>query len=158
MRRLAIAVSVLLGALSLSGCGPNPKELEPGLRTMLQDFAKAVVTKNDEKINMYVLAQAGQTGNPVGAKDLDDPEGRKRIIEGNRKWVRKAFKDAGLTEEKDVDVFMQAIHMNISAKDAMVTYEIAAEQRRVAETVTFRLTLTDKGWRILDYYREMKTR
>ncbi len=158
MRRLAIAASVLLASLSLSGCGPNPKELEPGLRTMLHDFAKAVVTKNDEQINFYVLPQAGQTGNPVGAKDLDSAEGRKLIVEGNRRWVRKAFKDAGLTEEKDVDSFLHAIQISIAAKDAMVTYEIAAEQRRAAEIVTFRITLTDKGWRIFDMYRELKPR
>lgn len=158
MGRFLAVASILLASLGLCACGQNSKELEPGLRTMLQDFAKAVVTKNDDKINSYVMPQAGQRDNPVGAKDLDDPEGRKRIIEGNRKWMRRAFKDAGILEEKDVDAFLQAVRMNIVDKNAMVTYEIAAEQRRAAEEVTFRLTLTDKGWRIFDYYREMKTR
>ncbi len=158
MGRLLLAASVLLSFLSLPGCGGNPKELEPGLRTMLQDFGKAVVTKNEDMIDVFLLPSAGQRDNPIGAKDLDNPEGRKKIVEGNRRWVRKAFKDGGILEEKDVATFLQAVQIAISNKDAMVNYEIAAEGRRAAEIVTFRCTLTDKGWRIFDYYRELKRR
>jgi hypothetical protein len=156
MRRLLLAALLALSAAP--GCGPNPKELEPGLRNMFKDFAKAVVAKDNDRINGYVLPRAGQTGNPVGAKDLDDPAKRLLIIEGNRVWVRKAFKDAGIVEDKDIESLMSAITINISGINARVSFEIAAEQRRAPEIVAFLLQKTEKGWVIYDFEREMKTR
>jgi hypothetical protein len=157
--RSAWSAAVLLAALSVPGCGSDSKEMEPGLRVMFRDFAQAVVKKEDEKINSFVLPRAGQRDNPVGAKEIDNPEGRKLIVEGNRRWVRKAFKDAGILEEKDVESLMSALIIRISGNNARVSFEIAAEQRRAPEVVAFLLQKTpDKGWLIYDYEREMKTR
>lgn len=155
MRRPLIAAA-LLSPLLFAACGPNPGELEPGLRDMLRDFGRSIIVNDKEKIISYVLPSAGQRENPVGAKDLDTAEGRERIMEGNRRWCRKTFKDAGIVEEKDLETFLQALRIGISGRDAMVTFEIAAEGRRAAEIVTFRMTLTERGWRVFDYYREMK--
>jgi hypothetical protein len=158
MARSLFAAAALSAAL-LVGCGGNKMEAEPEIRSMLRDFAIAVVTKNDDRINMYILPTAGQYGSPVGAKQLDTPEGKAVVVEGNRRWARSTFKEAGILEEKDIDSFMQATKLFISdAKNAEAKFEIAAQGRRVAEIVTFRLTKTDQGWRVHDYSRDIKGR
>lgn len=92
----------------------------------------------------------------MAAKDADTPEGREALYEANRRWIRGCFRDAGIQAEADIETFMQAIRFNIDGKNAWVTFEIAAEGRRIAEIVTFRLTHTEKGWRMFQYGREMK--
>jgi hypothetical protein len=156
MRRLLL--TALLALSAVPGCGPDPKQLEPEVRNDFKNFAKAVVAKDDDRINAFVLPRAGQRDNPVGAKDIDNPEGRKAIVEGNRRWVRKAFKDAGIVADSDIENLMSAIHVNISGVNARVSFEIAAEQRRAPEVVAFLLQKTEKGWICYDYEREMKTR
>lgn len=154
---LAAFAATALSAALLPGCGGNKMEAEPAIRSMLRDFATAVVTKDDARINGYVLPTAGQYGSPVGAKQLDTPEGKATVIEGNRRWIRSTFKEAGILAETDVESFMQAIKLFIGdAKNAEAKFEIAAQGRRAAEIVTFRLTKTDQGWRIFDYDRSMK--
>jgi hypothetical protein len=159
MRRAWIAASALLAVLAsvaASGCGPNPKELEPGLRTMLRDLAKAVVVNDKPTIQSYIIVDAGMRLSPMAAKDGDTPEGRERLHEANRKWIRGCFRDAGIQAEGDIEAFMGALRMSIDGVNAWVTFEIAAEGRRVAEVVTFRLTRTEKGWRMFEYGRQMK--
>jgi hypothetical protein len=153
MRRLWTAALAL--AFALPACGPSPEELKPGLIEALQDLSTAVIRNDEDKLDTYVLARAGQH-DPVGAKDLDTPEGRARIQKGNRHWVRTAYKDAGIVSEKDIPTFMSALHIGISGIDAQVTFEIAGSGRRAAEIVTFNWTKTDKGWRMIDYFRDFK--
>jgi hypothetical protein len=159
MRRALVAAAALLGSVALSACGPNASELEPGLKSAMRDLAKAIVVNDQASkdfVQNFVLVGAGQHGNPVGAKDADTPEGRERLHEANRRWLRKTFKDAGIDSEAQVEVFMQAIKYNIDGKNAWVRFEIAAEGRRVAETVNFRLSMNEKGWKVFAYSREMK--
>ena len=158
MARSLFAAAALSAAL-LAGCGGSKTEAEPEIRAMLRDFAIAVVKKDDARINGYVLPTAGQYGSPVGAKQLDTPEGKAVVIEGNRRWMRSTFKEAGILSEADIDAFMQATKLYIGdRKNAEAKFEIAAQGRRAAEIVTFRLTKTEQGWRVHDYARDMKTR
>jgi len=155
----SLFAAAALSAVLLVGCGGNKTEAEPEIRSMLRDFAQAVVTKDDARINGYILPVAGQTGSPVGAQDLNTAEGKAKIIEGNRRWVRSTFKEAGILEEKDIEVFLQATKLYISdRKNAEAKFEIAAQGRRAAEIVTLRLTKIEQGWRIADYFRDMKGR
>jgi len=158
MRRdwLAAAALSLCAAVSVAGCGPDPKELEPSLKEALRDLAKAVVVNDKPTIQKYIKDDAGMRGSPMAAKDAETPEGRDRLYESNRKWIRACFRDSGIKEEKDIETFMQAIKMSIDGKNAWVNFEIAAEGRRVAEIVTFRLTKTEKGWLMFEYGRLMK--
>jgi hypothetical protein len=123
---------------------------------MLRDLARAVVVNDKEAIQGYILPDAGMRNSPLAAKDAETPEGREKLYEANRKWIRACFRDAGIQAEKDIETFMGALKINMDGKNAWVTFEIAAEGRRVAEVVTYRLALTEKGWRMFDYSRLMK--
>ena len=155
MRRAWLAAAVLLAA-ALPGCGPNNKEQEPALKAMLRDLARSVVVNDKPAIQQYIIVTAGMEGSPMAAKDADTPEGRESLYEANRRWIRLCFRDAGIQAEADVENFMQAIRFSIDGKNSWVTFEIAAEGRRAAEIVTWRLTNTDKGWKIFQYGRKMK--
>lgn len=160
MRRAWIAAAAAAFALfavtAVPGCGADPREQEPGLKAMLRDLAKAVVANDKPTIQNFIIVTAGMRGSPMAAKDADTPEGREALFEANRRWIRLCFRDAGIQAEADVEAFMQAIRFSIEGKNARVTFEIAAAGRRLAEIVTFRLTNTEKGWRVYEYGREIK--
>ncbi len=157
MRRAWLAAAVLLAATAAAaGCGPSAKELEPGLKAMLRELAKAVVANDKPVIQQFILVDAGMAGSPMAAKDADTPEGREALYEANRRWIRLCFRDAGIQADADVETFMNAIRFSIDGINAWVTFEIAAEGRRAAEIVTWRLTRTEKGWRMFQYERKMK--
>jgi hypothetical protein len=156
MRRLLLALAVPLFLLGCGG-GPNPSMDLPLIKDMMRDFAGAVVANDKDKIRSYILPNAGLTGSPLKAKDWDKPEGRESIMEGNRRDMRRLFKDSGIEKDQDVDRFLGALRMTVAdAKNGTVYFDIAASQGHRAEKVTFRLVKTEKGWRILDYYREMQ--
>lgn len=157
MRRAWLAAAaVLLAAAAVAGCGPSAQEQEPGLKAALRDLAKAVVANDKPTIQKYINVTAGMAGSPMAAKDADTPEGREALYEANRRWIRLCFRDAGIQTDADVETFMQAIRFSIDGKNAWVTFEIAAEGRRAAEIVTWRLSNTDKGWLMFQYERQMK--
>ena len=159
MRRLllAAAAAALAPALLLAGCGgPNPTIDAPLIKDTLKEFARAVVNNDKDKIHSYILPMAGLTGSPLKAKEWDKPEGREKIIEGNRRDMRKIFKDSGILAEGDVDRFIAALRITlVSAKGAEVRFDIAGGNGRRPELVSFRLSKMDNGWRIFDYSREM---
>jgi len=107
-------------------------------------------------IQSFILVDAGCRGNPMDAADAKTPEGRERLFEANRRWIRQTFRDAGIVADADIETFMGAIKFNIEGINAWVTFEIAAQGRRAAEIVTFRLTRSEKGWRMFEYGRAMK--
>ena len=157
MRRAWLAAAaVLVAAASFAGCGPNNKEQEPAFKAMLRDLARAVVANDKPTIQQFIIVTAGMEGSPMAARDADTPEGREALYEANRRWIRLCFRDAGIQAEADIETFMNAIRFNIDGKNAWVSFEIAAEGRRAAELVTWRLTNTEKGWRIFRYERAMK--
>jgi hypothetical protein len=156
--RFRLAALFLAAASWLAACGPSPTELEPDLREMLRGLAKAVVVNDKEKINFYVLTRAGQAGSPLAAQQEDTPEGREKLAEGNRRSMRKIFKDAGIVAETDIPNFLAAQKLYVNGRGAKVVFEIAGEGRRAPEVVTFTCAHTEKGWLIEDYSREMKTR
>lgn len=156
MRRAWIAVAAVAAMFAAAGCGPDPRELEPGMKAMLRDLAKAVVVNDKPTIQNLILVDAGCRGNPMDAADAKTPEGRERLIEANRRWIRQTFKDAGIAAEADVETFMGAIKFSIDGINAWVKFEIAAQGRRAAEEVVFRLTKSENGWRMFEYSRGMK--
>ena len=155
MRRAWFAAA-LLALVSAAGCGPDPRELEPGMKSAVRDFALAVVKNDKETMQAFMLPDAGMAGSPLAAQDANTPEGREKLHEANRRWARKCFKDAGILAEGDVETFMNAIKFSLDATSAWINFEIAAEGRRAAEVVTFRLTRTAEKWRMYSYSREMK--
>jgi hypothetical protein len=156
--RFRLAALVLAAASCLAACGPSATELEPDLKEMLRGLAKAVVVNDKEKISFYVLNRAGQAGSPMAAQQENTPEGRAILAEGNRRSMRKIFKDAGILAETDIPNFLAAQKLYINGKNAKVVFEIAGEGRRAPEVVTFSCTHTEKGWLMDDYSREMKLR
>ena len=157
MRLVPAAAFLAAAAVALlPGCGPDPSEQAPAVRNMLREFSLAVVKKDDEKILSFVLPMAGQGDNPVGAQGWNTPEGKAAILEGNRRQLRAIYRDAGILKEEDVDRFLSAVRLGFAgAESCDVTFEIAAEGRRNAERVTFRLARREEGWRIHDYFRDM---
>jgi hypothetical protein len=157
MRRAWIAAALLAASsLALAACGSSSSELEPGLKAALRDLAKAVVVNDKPTIQSFIQVGAGCVGNPMDAADATTPEGRERLYEANRRWIRQTFRDAGIAEEKDIETFMGAIKFNIDGKNAWVNFEIAGVGRRTAEVVTFRLQHGEKGWTMFEYSRLMK--
>jgi len=154
MRRTWLAVAAL-ALFAASGCGVDPAELEPGMKSYLRDLAMAVVKKDEAAINAAVLTGAGSWANPVGAADENTPEGREALQVANSRWIRRCFKDAGIVEEKDVETFMQAIKFGITSTSAWVRFEIAANNKRAAEVVSFDLSRKDNRWFMVRYGREL---
>ena len=161
MRPVPAAALGLAAALAglLPGCGGNPSEQAPAVRNMLREFSMAVVNNEKDRILAFVLPMAGQGGNPIGAKEWETPEGREKILEGNRRMLRSIYKDAGILKEGDVDRLLAAVRLGFAnAQNCDVTFEIAGEGRRDAELVTIRLTRREEGWRIHDFYRDVLPR
>jgi len=151
----AFAVAVL-GAALLPSCGGDPTEQLPAVRDMLRDLARATIANDYDRIVGYTVGPAGSTGNPIGAKDWETPEGRKNIQDGIKRQIRAMFKDAGIVTEADVDRFLQAVKVSFGdVKNCEAIFFIAPEGRRAGEKVTLRLTKTDQGWKIYDYFRDI---
>jgi hypothetical protein len=157
MRRFPLAAALYAACALLAACGPNPRELEPGLKDALRDLAKATVANDQDRIIKYFFPDSGLINDPVGAKETNTPEGREKANESNRRWIRRLFKDSGIEKEVDVDRFCQALKYDIQPPNASVFFEIAAEGRRQAEVVTIRMTRTPEGWRVFQYERELKS-
>jgi hypothetical protein len=155
MRRAWIAAA-LLALVSAAGCGADPRELEPGMKAAVREYALAAVRKDKEAIKAFILPDAGMAGSPLAAQDANTPEGRERLHDANVRWTLRVFKDSGILSEADVENFMNAIKFSLDATSAWINFEIAAEGRRAAEVVTFRLTRTQEKWRMYSYSREMK--
>lgn len=151
----AVAVAALASAI-LPACGGSPREQEPAVRDMLRSLARDTVKNDEEAIIGHIVGPAGQGDNPVGAKEWDTPEGKKNIQIGNKRQIRSMFKDAGIVQEADVDRFLGAIKIAFAdSKNCEVLWFIAPEGRRVGEKITLRLTRTEQGWKIYDYYRDL---
>jgi hypothetical protein len=155
-RVLAVLAAAALSAALLAACGGNPKEQEPAVRDMLRDLARASVNRDTERILGHVVGPAGQGDNPIGAKEWDTPEGKKNIQEGNKRQINGMFKDSGITQEADVDKYLAAVKIIFAdTKNCEVVWFIAPEGRRKGEKCTFRVTRTETGWKIYDYFRDL---
>jgi hypothetical protein len=151
----AFALVALASAL-LPACGGDPRDQEPGVKDMLRSLARDTVKNDEEAIIGHVVGPAGQGANPVGAKEWETPEGRQKIQLGQKRMIRSMFKDAGIVQEADVDRFLRACKIGFAdSKNCDVSFEIAGEGRRKAVKCTLRLTRTEQGWKIHDYYRDL---
>jgi ketosteroid isomerase-like protein len=145
-----------LGSAILAACGADPAEQLPAVRDMLRDLARATIANDFDRIISHVVGPAGQGDNPIGAKEWETPEGKKNIQEGNKRQIRAMFKDAGIVSEGDIDRFLQAVKVSFGdAKNCQAIFFIAPEGRRAGEKVTLRLTKTEQGWKIYDYFRDI---
>ena len=170
IRKCAAAAAALLAlAFLLPACGGvDPKVEVPIIRQFVRDLARALIQNEKDKVSAFILPMAGQSGNPIGAQQWDTPEGREEIREGNRRQLRKLLVDAGIMTEEQLKTGMvdeagverldKAIRLFIDGKNARGIFEIAAGPRRMAEDVTFLFAKTDNGWRLADFYRDMKRR
>jgi len=170
LRRPALAAAALAAAsLLLPACGGvDPKVEEPLVREFVRTFARALIQNDKEKIAAFILPMAGQGNNPLGAQEWDNPEGREKIKEGNRRQLRQLLLDAGvmtqeqlkngMVDETKVEALDKALRVWVDGKNARGTFEIAGGPRRMTEDVTFLFAKTEQGWSLADYSREIRPR
>ena len=168
IRRFAAAVAALLAvAILVPACGGvDPRVEEPVVRSFVRDLARALIQNDKEKVAAFILPMAGQGNNPLGAQEWDNPEGREKIRDGNRRQLRQLLLDAGVIKEEQLKTGIvdeagvtrldQAMKIYIDGKNARGTFELAAGPHRMAEDVTWLFAKTEQGWRLADYDRQMK--
>lgn len=154
--RLAAAFAALLGgALLLAACGgTNPAVEEPLVKEFVRELARALVQNEKDRIASYILPNAGQGNNPIGAQEWDNPEGREKIKEGNRRQLRKTLLDAGIMSEEQlktgvvdeakIDRLIQALRVHVDGVNAIGRFDIAGGPGRLPEVVTWKFIKTDQ--------------
>jgi hypothetical protein len=141
----------------LGGCGGGGGDTEANkaaIQAVVMGMAKSHVNDDKKYFATVIRVDAG-VFDPIAAQDLDTKAGRQRLRDGDRRFVRKCMRDAGIDTAAQLGAFEQSLEVRAGSSSGTVSFEFQKEDSKYVEKCILKFRSTETGWQVESHDRVM---